>query len=181
MSTIHVPHVPHWHPTPRQRQVVRDVVIAAELALVTVAIGVEGRRVVARLTSDGSTATPTAAVVQPAPIAAEVAPLTPTIAVEPTAAGAVVRVAVPIGGESTVSLLDATGTVVTSTPVGSGAAPADITVDHLAPGRYRVVVDHRGGATEVGEATISSAISIGSTSIDVADDGTITIVTNTGG
>lgn len=180
MSTIHV-HVPHWHPTPRQRHIMRDVVIAAELALVTVAIGVEGRRVVARLTSDNSTTGPTAAVVQPAPATAEAAQLTPTIAVEPTADGAVVRVAVPNGGESTVSLLDATGAVVASIPVGSGAVPTDATIDHLAPGRYRVVVDHHGTATEVGEATISSAISIGSTAIDVTVDGTIAIVASTDG
>lgn len=153
---IHVPHVPNL-PHPDLRHLARDVVVAAEVVLASVAL--TGSAVVGHGLVDGAddaTAGRTVAAVESPAGASDAVAGSVVVAhidLRQDQTGVIADVHLPADGTVSVRVVDAAGTVVQTFSV----ADATSVPVELPPGTYRVLATQEGPVVRVGDAVVSSS------------------------
>lgn len=170
---LHHPHLSPIGPHLDLRALRHDALVAAEVAMVAVALGVTIDRAASALAGhhDAVTSTPTSAATAPAfgaPVQADV----PTLRLLVDASGATARVHLPAGATGRVDVLDAAGVPV------AGAVPAETGAElrGLAAGTYTVVLHEEGPVERFGDAAVSSATVLRSRAFVVRADATVRVV-----
>jgi hypothetical protein len=163
-----IPHVPHVH----LRSVGHDALVAAELALAAVVLtgSIEGgsfSRAVDATSASLTANTPTAARV--ADMASS--DLVPSVSLSVVGTGTVAHVYVPSSGSNRIELTDSANVTESTLVIGQPTTR----IPSLAAGEYHIVVTTEGPVEVVGEAAISSAMSVRSPVIVIGAGDVLTI------
>lgn len=170
---LHLAHIPHPHVDPHV--LAHDALVAAEVALVALTLGVAADRGVARLAAHdtvSATASGAPAASATAPTRVAAAADLPSLDLVEGAAPVTARVHLPDGATGRVAVVDASGSTVAETLLTGASAE----VVGLAAGTYTLVLHEEGPLETIGDATVSSAIALRTPAFTVADAATVRVV-----